>query len=97
MPSLSDGVLARIDRLFAPHERAAAAALLSERCSADIPGVWNSNATEIERIQIAALKLSGGDTSELMRAVEIAHHDWRDVLVAAGFGRDVHAHESWWP
>jgi hypothetical protein len=29
--------------------------------------------------------------------VELAKIDSRDVLVAAGFGNDVRAHESWFP
>jgi hypothetical protein len=94
---LGEGVLARIDRLFAPDERADAAALLAERCGERLPGTdgWPPHA--IERIQVAALKLSGGDFAALSEAVRIANVDWRDVLVAAGFGHDTRAHESWWP
>jgi len=96
-PRLADGVLARIDRLFAPGQRADAAALLAERCGETLPGTDDWPPHAIERIQVAALKLSGGDFAALIEAVRIANIDWRDVLVAAGFGHDTRAHESWWP
>jgi hypothetical protein len=51
----------------------------------------------LERIRIAVLKLSHGDLNALQRAIDLAQHDWRDVLVAAGFADDINAHESWWP
>jgi hypothetical protein len=31
----------------------------------------------------------------LIQAIELAQTDWRDLLVAAGFAVDVHAHELW--
>ena len=56
-----------------------------------------SAAAGLERIRFAALKLSNGDLGELRQAVQIAGIDWRDVLVAAGFGHDLRAHERWFP
>lgn len=50
-----------------------------------------------ERKIVAALKLSEGDLTKLRRAVEVAKEDWRDLLVAAGFGHDTRAHEQWLP
>ncbi|MHC5063137.1 MAG: hypothetical protein ACYTG5_04080 [Planctomycetota bacterium] len=43
------------------------------------------------------MKLSGGDITKLLDALELASIDWRDALVAAGFGDDPMAHEQWWP
>jgi hypothetical protein len=43
------------------------------------------------------LKLSGGALNALQRPIDLAKIDWRDVLVAAGFGSDLSAHKSWWP
>ena len=31
------------------------------------------------------------------RAIALAHLDWRDLLVEAGFADDVNAHLSWHP
>jgi hypothetical protein len=41
------------------------------------------------------LKLGKGFTAELARAIALARVDWRDVLVAAQFANDLHAHELW--
>jgi len=91
---LSAGTKARIDRLFAPNERAQAAALISERCT-DLPGTRGWPREAIERIQFAALKVSCGSFPELVRAVQVANTDWRDLLVAAGFADDTQAHKYW--
>jgi hypothetical protein len=50
-----------------------------------------------DRIRFAVLKLSRGDLEQLGREIDGAHHDWRDTLVAAGFGDDIHAHLRWNP
>jgi hypothetical protein len=50
-----------------------------------------------ERLQFAALKLSEGNLDKLDRAVALAKIDWRDLLMAAGFGEDIKAHLAWLP
>jgi hypothetical protein len=52
---------------------------------------------ELERVRVAVLKVSGGGMTAFRSAVHLAKEDWRDVLVAAGFDRDEHAHERWVP
>ena len=87
----------RLDALFVGAARQVAAYLLVTQCGANIP-LWTSTDPEgLERIRFAALKLSNGNLAELRRAVEIAQIDWRDVLVAAGFGKDPGAHVHWFP
>jgi hypothetical protein len=49
----------------------------------------------MERIRFAAIRLSKGNMLELLKAIDVARMDWRDVLVAAGFGLQVGAHETW--
>lgn len=87
----------RIDLLFAPSLRGEVAALLAVECGRNLPLSRDASEAAIERIQFAALKQSGGDMNALVRAIELAQTDWRDLLVAAGFAVDVHAHESWLP
>jgi hypothetical protein len=41
------------------------------------------------------LKLSEGNLDKLNRAVALAKTDWRDLLMAAGFGEDIKAHLAW--
>jgi hypothetical protein len=48
-----------------------------------------------ERVRIAALRLSRGEVGQLQDAIRLGMTDWRDLLVAAGFADDVHAHEQW--
>ncbi len=74
-----------------------AAHLLVTQCGDNLPLWHDKDPRGLERIRFAALKLSNGSLAELTRAVEIAQTDWRDVLVAAGFGHDVRAHLAWFP
>lgn len=61
------------------------------------PFCEKSDEFQLERVRFAVLKLSGGDLEKLRKAVKLAQTDWRDVLMAAGFGHDVNAHKSWSP
>lgn len=49
----------------------------------------------VERIRAAALKCSGGSIARLEAAVKLAQTDWRDLLMAAGFGDALGAHTTW--
>lgn len=51
----------------------------------------------LDRLRLAALRVSGGSIDGLGDALEIAAQDWRDLLVAAGFGGDASAHLHWTP
>jgi hypothetical protein len=77
-----------------PHDRSRPTFVT--QCGANLPLV-STGPEGPERIWFAALKLSNGNLAELRRAVDIAQIDWRDVLVAAGFGHDPRAHEQWYP
>ena len=96
-PALSSETQWRLDGLFRPKERTEAARLLAEECGNNLPFLEKLDARGLERFQFAALKLSGGDLSRLRKAIELAKTDGRDLLMAAGFGTDVRAHESWTP
>ena len=39
----------------------------------------------------------GAGDAAIENAVALAKRDWRDLLMAAGFGEDIHAHMSWLP
>ena len=72
---------------------------LAEQCGADLPlsAHMGPDPSGFDRICFAVLKLSGGDLERLRREIDGAHCDWRDTLMAAGFGRDIHAHLTWNP
>lgn len=92
---LSAPTLERLDRVFAPEDRDAAAALLVAGCGRNLPFLEEQD--DFDRLRFAALKLSGGTLHGLAEAVALAKLDWRDLLVASGFGDDFTAHERWHP
>lgn len=86
-----------VSRLFSEHDREAALTMLTERCGRTLPLMSDASEDGLGRIRIAALKLSRGSLEALEREIKSAHRDWRDTLVAAGFGYDVNAHHHWMP
>ena len=94
---LSSETQRRLDALFVERDRQTVAQLLITQCGDSLPLWHDKDPLGLERIRFAALKLSNGSLAELIRAVQIAQVDWRDVLVAAGFGNDVRAHQAWFP
>jgi hypothetical protein len=94
---LSDGTLKRLERLFVDADRAGVVDLLVNQCGSNLPFCESSTPTSLERIRFAVLKLSDGNIAKLQEAVQLAKADWRDLLMAAGFGEDLTAHLTWWP
>lgn len=92
---LSPKTVEHINALFAPECREGVADLLSLQCGNNLPFCEESDEVQLERVRFAALKLSKGDLRELKKAVKLAQTDWRDLLMAAGFGNDVNAHKKW--
>jgi hypothetical protein len=95
--SLSTECESRIRVLFVPEEREYVRSLLREECGAGLPGLSGLDATGLDRFRFAVLKLSDGSLEKFDRALELAREDWRDLLMAAGFGHDVAAHRAWEP
>ena len=95
---LTNNTIERIDLLFqGAEDRQFVTKILIEQCGANLPFYEDATPEFCERIRYAVLKLSNGSLAEFQRAVKIANEDWRDSLVAAGFGSSVTIHESWWP
>jgi hypothetical protein len=78
--------------LFGSGDVSLAASRIDKRCAPEALHVAPDLA---DRIRAAALKRSGGSLDELDVAIRLASRDWRDLLMAAGFGEDVSAHEAW--
>jgi hypothetical protein len=94
MTPLTPLVNKTIEKLFPKaDDRETVGNILLEECSDTLP--LAENPKEIERIQLAVLKLSEGEAGKFLEAASLARLDWRDVLVAAGFGEDVEAHLKW--
>jgi hypothetical protein len=83
--------------VFAASDRAEAERLLVDECGNNLPFCQDSDQYQLERVRYAAMKLSRGTINGLRQAVELAKTDWRDLLMAAGFGEDETAHLRWRP
>jgi len=90
---LTPRIAAKLAQLFTDDDPAFAERWLITECGANIPGGFTDQKW-VERIRAAALKVSQGSLDSLARATDLAHRDWRDLLVAAGFGGP-DAHEAW--
>lgn len=97
MVALSPSTQARLESLFSPDQQEAARCLLENECANNLPFCGGSGMFELERLRFAVLKLSGGDLGRLRQEIEQAKIDWRDTLMAAGFGEDISAHKRWLP
>ena len=97
MIALSRGTQRRIQTLFPQREWPAVQELLLRQCGENLPFLEPKHRQLAERIRFAVLKLSAGDLDGLRRAVAEAQVDWRDTLMAAGFGNDLRAHKRWKP
>jgi len=95
MKCMSPEAQSKLEQIFPQEQWSAVIALLDSECGSGLPLIGKQGAIGIERVQCAALKLSEGSMEKLGRAVQVAKEDWRDVLVAAGFGHDVTAHREW--
>jgi hypothetical protein len=96
MVPLSELTHKHLTRLFPAESQSEAATLLEQGCDDSLlPFGTHATPQSLERIRLAALKVSQGDLADLHRAVELAKIDWRDLLVAAEFAEDVRAHLKW--
>lgn len=86
-------VTAAIEALFAPDKRETVIEMLTEECNAEKPHTTSPDL--VERAQLAVLKISEGEVDKFLAAAELTQIDWRDALMAAGFGEDVEAHLKW--
>jgi hypothetical protein len=93
-PKLSPKTTQLIEAIFNPQEVKEASYWIEEECGNKIPFYEDRNEYELERIRFAAIKLSNGGILDLLKAIDLAQIDWRDLLMGAGFG-NVKAHETW--
>jgi len=86
-----------VQEVFAEAEIPEVSRLLLEECGDNLPFCDSGTPVTAQRIRFAVLKLSNGSMSELESWIRHSKIDWRDVLMAAGFAKDVTAHLDWNP
>ena len=94
-PKLSPRTRQLVEKLFNPRQVAEAVQWLEDECGNNLPSCKDHDEYQMERIRFAALKLSQGNINKLLRAIDEARLDWRDLFMATDFGYDVNAHEKW--
>lgn len=94
-PKLSPHTMQLVEKFFSPKQVAEATQWLEEECGNNIPSCDHHDEYQMERIRFAVLKLSQGNINKLLKAIDEARMDWRDLFMAADFGYDVNAHEKW--
>lgn len=95
MSALSPRTEKIIECLVKPDARAKVRERLESECSTEALGCTGWAPEEMERIWFAVLKLGAKTDSAFDSAVLLAKTDWRDLLMAAGFGEDLEAHNKW--
>ena len=94
-PTLSANTQSLVEKIFDENQVGEATQWLEDECGNNLPGCRDYDEHQIERIRFAVLKLSEGTIHKLLRAIDLARTDWRDLLMVADFGTDVGAHTLW--
>ena len=95
MPGLSKNTKLLVEKMFVVSQQKEVCELLQNQCGNNLPFCENLDEHQLERFRFAVLKLSKGHLDELIPAIISAQEDWRDTLMAAGFGESVTEHEEW--
>jgi len=95
MLKLSSRAELLLEKVFLDESIAEAKALIESECGTNIPGCGHFSSDEMDRIRFSVVKLSEGNMDKLYDAIDLAQTDWRDLLMAAGFGEDIDAHNKW--
>lgn len=93
---LSNRTRRLIARLFSKAEGTVISDCLYRSVSANIPFCSDSSPEDMERIRFAILKMTKQSPLNLAVGISLAQSDWRDLLMAAGFGDDEDQHMTWY-
>lgn len=96
MSALSPRTQQIIKQLVKPEAREKVCERLERECGTEALGCTGWTPEEMERIRFAVLKLGAKTDSDFESAILLAKTDWRDLLMAAGFGEDLESHNKWW-
>ncbi len=95
MSALSKRTKDLIHRLYKSREALEVCDIIENECGTESLSCDGWTSEQMERIRFGVLKLAHENTLELNAALSLAQTDWRDLLMSAGFGQDLNAHEKW--
>ena len=96
MVELSESVVDAIHKTFVSVDWDPVSDLLRRELGDNLPFMHDIQQPErFDRGRMAALKICEGDMSKLQTAIALGKADWRDLLMAAGFGQ-LNAHLDWY-
>ena len=95
MSELSQNTKNLVHALYKSREALEVCDILENECGTEALSCEGWSPAQMERIRFSVLKLAKENTMSLDSAIELAQKDWRDLLMAAGFGNDLNAHERW--
>ncbi len=95
MSALSDKTKNLVSRLYKSREAMEVCDILDRECGTEALSCEGWSPEQMERIRFAVLKLVKENAFEMEAAIKLAQLDWRDLLMSAGFGEDLIAHELW--
>ena len=95
--TLSTECEAHVRELFESDDASYVRELLVSEVGPDLSFTKSRTPQSLDRLRFAVLKLSEGSLDRFDSAIDLAKTDWRDLLMAAGFGEDIRAHLSWRP
>lgn len=95
MSELSQNTKDLVHALYKSREALEVCDILENECGTEALSCEGWSPAQMERIRFSVLKLAKENTMSLDSAIELAQKDWRDLLMAAGFGNELNAHEKW--
>ncbi len=94
--ALSERTRSLISKMFSKSDGIVISDMLYRAVSANISFCANSSPEDMERIRFAILKMTKHSPLNLAVGIYLAQSDWRDLLMAAGFGDDATQHMIWY-
>ena len=95
MSELSQNTKSIVHALYKSREALEVCDILENECGTEALSCDGWSPTQMERIRFAVIQLAKENSMSLDSAIELAQKDWRDLLMVAGFGNELNAHNEW--
>ena len=80
---LTQAVIAAVEKQFTLQLHPGVQECLRRSCGRTLPLLREATPEQLDRVRLAAIKLSRGDFEDLRLIIARAHEDWRDIVHAA--------------